>query len=103
MVKGTRRLSTHLCMMLVLLVQRAMWSAGQFEVGELHAPSLSPAELRPRGISLLSNAGGTAEGILHAMSSLDCAGTELALISKTKFAEFSDQARCPPVDVVLLD
>ena len=53
--------------------------------------------------SLLSNAGGPAESILHAMSSLDCAGTELALISKTKFAEFSDQARCPPVDVVLLD
>jgi hypothetical protein len=50
-VKGTRRLSTNLCM---AFVQRAIWSAGQFEVEELYAPSLSPAELRPRGISLLS-------------------------------------------------
>jgi hypothetical protein len=100
-VKGTPQVSTHLCM---VFVQRAIRFAGQFEVEELYAPSLSPAELRPRGINLLSKRWRSFRGHLACYVFFWIVPAQnLRLISKTKFAEFSDQARCPPVDVVLLD
>ena len=84
MVKGTRRLSTHLCM---VFVQRAIWSAGQFEVEELYAPSLSPAELRPRGISLLSKRWRSRRGHLACYDFFWIVPAQnLYSISKAKFA-----------------